>query len=208
MVLQRAGHGLPLLQAKNLWVYIRSSLWMQGETWKRNLKVRTIFNAMSIFNSNLLGSSFWWGRILGHGYFCLFICCLFCCLFFMNYQLQSLLSLHSRLPIYKLWVSTPLWQSPAIRSSVTQVSSDSSNNLLVPQCDALSILWMQYVMYLIDSSGQWNHNLQILRASVEIYIIDPLGKTLSTLVKIKQNKCVANTINITFHTSNYVNSFY
>ncbi len=85
MVLQWAGHGLPLLQAKNLWGYIRSSLWMQGETWKRNLKVRTIFNAMSIFNSNLLGSSFWWARILGHGYFCLFICCLFCCLFFMNW---------------------------------------------------------------------------------------------------------------------------
>jgi hypothetical protein len=198
MVLQWAGHGLPLLQAKNLWVYIRSSLWMQGETWKRNLKVRTIFNAMSILNSNLLGSSFWWGRILGHGYFCLFICCLFCCLFFMNYQLQSLLSLDSRLPIYKLWVLTPLWQSPSsrfhyqfwtslanffitiytshltsccqvrksqfsscpnslevnlvansnIRSSATQVSSDSSNNLLVPQCDGLSILWMQLVCYI------------------------------------------------------------
>lgn len=114
MVIQWAGHGLPLLQAKNLWVYIRSSLWMQGETWKRNLKVRTIFNAMSILNSNLLGSSFWWGRILGHGYFCLFICCLFCCLFFMNYQLQSLLSLHGRLPMYKLWVLT-LWQSPPSR---------------------------------------------------------------------------------------------
>ncbi len=179
--------------------------------------------------------------------------------FFYELILQSLLSLHSRLPMYKLWVLTPLWQSLPSRfhfqfwtslansfitiytSHLTSCCQVRSPNLVavqtlwrwiwlqIPTVDLLqhnSLQTLQpiyqflnvmdwasygcskYVIYLIDSSGQWNHSLHILRASVEIYIIDPLGKTLSTFVKIKQNKYVDNTINITFHTSNYVNSFY